>query len=175
MMKNKKGIMLSEAFGAVLTVLLVGLLVIVAIYLFSALGNSFTIVPIQGGINETSYINSSAYSNTSLSGIYCNYQGITMTTVYNLSDGAVISAPNYTVTNIPTGFNVTNKTAMAYNNTRLNYQVNYGGSACTATNVMITQFATYPALVGLLGTIIFLSLVIGVLVASFAFGGKQGV
>ena len=41
-----------------------------------------------------------------------------------------------------------------------------------ATNTMITQFGTYPALVGLVGTIIFLGLVIGVLVASFTFGGR---
>jgi len=93
MQKNKKGIMLSQAFGAVLTLVLVAVLVIIAIYLFQTLGNSFT------------------------------------------------------------------------NNT----------TAQVATTTMITQFATYPALVGLLGTIIFLSLVIGVLVASFAFGGKQGV
>lgn len=45
-----------------------------------------------------------------------------------------------------------------------------------ATDEMITQFGTYPALVGLVGTIIFLGLVIGVLVASFVFGrGGRGV
>ena len=48
-------------------------------------------------------------------------------------------------------------------------------AAANATNSMITQFATYPALVGLVGTVIFLGLVIGVLVASFAFGRKDGV
>ena len=47
-------------------------------------------------------------------------------------------------------------------------------SAANATTTMITQFSTYPALVGLVGTIIFLGIVIGVLVASFAFGGKRG-
>ena len=45
-------------------------------------------------------------------------------------------------------------------------------AAANATNVMTTQFAAYPALVGLVGTIIFLGIVIGVLVASFAFGGR---
>lgn len=45
-------------------------------------------------------------------------------------------------------------------------------AADNATTDMITQFATYPALVGLVGTIIFLGLVIGVLVASFLFGGR---
>ena len=43
-----------------------------------------------------------------------------------------------------------------------------------ATDEMISQFGTYPALIGLVGTIIFLGLVIGVLVASFVFGGGRG-
>ncbi len=90
---NKKGIQLSNAFGAVLAVVLIAVLVIIAIFLFEALGDSFT-------------------ANTS-------------------SDNA--------------------------------------------TSAMIDQFATYPALVGLVGTIIFLGLVIGVLVASFVFGGRSNV
>lgn len=93
MQTQKKGIMLSQAFGAVLTLVLVAVLVIIAIFLFATLQSTFT----------------------------------------------------------------------------------NGSSAYNATGTMITQFATYPALVGLVGTIIFLALVIGVLVASFAFGGKRGV
>ena len=50
-----------------------------------------------------------------------------------------------------------------------------GSAALNATNTMTTQFGNYPTLVGLVGTIIFLALVIGVLVAAFAFGGKRGV
>ena len=42
-----------------------------------------------------------------------------------------------------------------------------GSAATNATNTMVTQFGNYPALVGLVGTIIFLGIVIGVLVASF--------
>jgi len=45
-------------------------------------------------------------------------------------------------------------------------------AAANATAVMVTQFGAYPALVGLVGTIIFLGIVIGVLVASFAFSSK---
>ena len=89
-MKSKKGIALSQAFGAVLALVLVAVLVIVAIYLFANLQTTFT-------------TNSAAYN---------------------------------------------------------------------ASGAMITQFANYPTLVGLVGTIIFLGLVIGVLVASFVFGGK---
>ena len=89
-LKSKKGVQLSQAFGAVLTVVLIAVLVIIAIFLFNTLGDTFT-------------------------------------------DGT---------------------------------------AADNATDAMITQFATYPALVGLVGTIIFLGLVIGVLVASFVFGGR---
>ena len=49
-----------------------------------------------------------------------------------------------------------------------------GSSAANATATMVTQFSAYPALVGLVGTIIFLGIVIGVLVGSFVFGGKKG-
>lgn len=90
--KQKKGIQLNNAFGAVLTLVLLAVLVIIAIYLFTSLGSNFT-------------------ANT---------------------------------------------------------------GASNATNTMITQFGTYPALVGLVGTIIFLGIVIGVLVGSFAFGGRGG-
>lgn len=47
------------------------------------------------------------------------------------------------------------------------------GAAANATTTMITQFGTYPALVGLVGTVIFLGIVIGVLVMSFSFGGRN--
>jgi sorbitol-specific phosphotransferase system component IIBC len=47
-------------------------------------------------------------------------------------------------------------------------------AACNATTSMITQFSNYPTLIGLVGTIIFLALVIGVLVGAFAFGGRKG-
>ncbi len=90
MFTPKKGIALSQAFGAVLTLVLVGVLVVIAIFLFVNLGNTFT-------------------------------------------------------------------AASAEKN---------------ATDELITQFGTYPVLVGLVGTIIFLGLVIGVLVASFVFGGR---
>jgi hypothetical protein len=83
--KSVKGVQLSQAFAAVLTLVLVAVLVIIAIYLFNALGASF--------VADTAEAN--------------------------------------------------------------------------ATDEMVTQFATYPALVGLVGTIIFLGIVIGVLVASF--------
>lgn len=48
-----------------------------------------------------------------------------------------------------------------------------GSAATNATNTMVTQFGNYPTLVGLVGTIIFLALVIGVLVSAFAFGGGR--
>ena len=91
-LKSKKGIQLNQAFGVVLTLILVAVLVIVAIFLFTSLGATFTA----------------------------------------------------------------------------------NSAAANATNTMITQFGTYPTLVGLVGTIIFLGIVIGVLVASFVFGGKRG-
>lgn len=88
--KDKRGIALNQAFGAVLTLVLVATLVIVGIYLFVTLSDSF----------------------------------------------------------------------------------DAGSSEQNASDDMVTEFEDYPALIGLVGTIIFLGLVIGVLVASFVFGGR---
>ena len=103
--QTKKGIQLNQAFGAVLTLILVAVLVIIAIYLFTSLGTS-----ICTNINST-------------------------------TGQCLVESQN---------------------------------SSYIATQTMITQFSAYPALVGLVGTIIFLGIVIGVLVASFVFGGKRG-
>lgn len=88
---QKKGIGLGNAFGAVLALVLVATLVVIAIYMFAQLGDSFTA----------------------------------------------------------------------------------GSAEANATDDLITQFANYPTLVGLVGTIIFLGLVIGVLVGSFVTGGRR--
>ena len=87
----KKGLQLSQAFGAVLTLVLVAVLVIIAIFLFVTLSASFT----------------------------------------------------------------------------------DGSAQANASDDMVAEFANYTSLIGLVGTIIFLGLVIGVLVASFAFGGRR--
>ena len=88
---SKKGIQLSQAFGAVLTLVLVAVLVIIAIFLFVTLSSSF----------------------------------------------------------------------------------DTDSSEANASDAMVSEFENYTSLIGLVGTIIFLGLVIGVLVASFAFGGKR--
>ena len=90
-LESKKGVQLSQAFGAVLTLVLVSVLVIIAIYMFVNLASTFTA--------------NSAEAN--------------------------------------------------------------------ASNDMVAEFGNYTSLIGLVGTIIFLGLVIGVLVASFAFGGRR--
>lgn len=46
-------------------------------------------------------------------------------------------------------------------------------AAANASNSMVTQFAGYVVLVGLVGTIVFLGVVIGVLISSFAAGGSR--
>ncbi len=88
---QKKGIQLSQAFGAVLALVLVGVLVVIAIFLFVQLSATFTA----------------------------------------------------------------------------------GSAEANASNDLIVQFGTFTPLVGLIGTVIFLGIVIGVLVSSFAFGGRS--
>ena len=170
MIQTKKGIALNQAFGAVLTLVLLGVLVIVAIFLFVNLGSTFNDTA-QTVTNESgAWINGSDYP---LDGSGdCNFNNPSITGIWNFTNGSEIGTTVFTISGTGILANATSP-ALDYSNVNLSYTYLEGGAACTATDEMITQFGTYPVLVGLVGTIIFLGLVIGVLVASFVFGGRR--
>lgn len=166
---NKKGIQLSQGFTAVLVVVLIAVLVIVGITIFESLETSFS-GNINTVTNETgAFINATGYQ-VSQAGL-CGFNSPVINQAINFTEGSVvITAANYTISS--TGV-ITNLTVLVYPDVNLDYTFNAGDGACNASSDMITQFATYPALVGLVGTIVLLGLVIGVLVASFLFGGRR--
>lgn len=174
--QKKKGIGLSESFGAVLAVVLLGVLVIIAIVLFVSLGNTFAST-VSAGVNGESLTPS---GNASDGGTFvsnatlCRFGAFNLITATN-SSGFLIDAANYTTTSTGQVRNVTTLATATAAPWTLNYTFTWGSEACEASDDLVTQFATYPALVGLVGTIIFLGIVIGVLVASFVFGGRKGV
>lgn len=169
MLKNKKGIALSEAFTAVLTLALVAILVIIGIVLFVNLNTAFTGTSAVTVINESITPTDAGVATAGASN--CSAGSFVATAANNVSD--TINSANYTLGS-STGI-LTNLTSEFSGAWQLSYTYTWGSEACTASQGMITQFATYPALIGLVGTIIFLGIVIGVLVASFVFGGKEGV
>ena len=169
-MNQKKGIQLSQAFGAVLTIVLVAVLVIVAIFIFVNLSSSFAGTSAVTVTNESVVPSTAgtAVSNSTL----CGFGGFAVTTAYNTTTGDIIQSGNYstdssagTITNLTSEF-----TEDAWN---VVYTYTWGSEACTSSDNMTTEFGNYTSLIGLVGTIIFLGLVIGVLVASFAFTGKK--
>lgn len=169
MITKKKGIQLNQAFGAVLVVVLIAVLVIIGIFLFDVLGDTF-VNTAATTINETgAFINATGY--TVDNATVCNFNSFAVTSAFNATDDSVIGLGNITVNSV-TGV-ITNATITNWDDVLLSYSYNWGGEACTATEEMIVQFGNYPALIGLVGTIIFLGLVIGILVASFVFGGRR--
>ena len=62
-----------------------------------------------------------------------------------------------------------------WNTSLVTYTYTWGSGACDASENMTTEFGNYTSLIGLVGTIIFLGLVIGILVMAFAFGGRREV
>ncbi len=168
MLKQKKGIALNQAFGAILTIVLIAVLVIIAIVLFVTLKGTFVNLASASATNESvdmSLGGPVALGNSSL----CNVEQFAISEVFN-STGTTIADANYTVTS---GGLITNTTNEFPDTWLVSSSSSWGGEACVAGDSMIVQFATYPVLIGLVGTILFLGLVIGVLVASFAFGGRN--
>lgn len=185
-MESKKGIQLSQAFGAVLTLVLVAVLVIIAIVIFVQLSTSFTGTTSVTTTNETeSYINTTGY--TLAGAANCSSAGFVLTTIWgsgNQSNGTQdaidrIPADGYNTTisltnaTVSTAGIVTNASNANYPNTSMSYTYTWGSEACDASENMTDEFGNYTSLIGLVGTIIFLGLVIGILVAAFAFGARR--
>jgi len=168
---NKKGIQLNQAFGAILILVLIGVLVVIGIYLVSSMNNSFPLTSLTT-INESGAINVTGYILDNKTA--CRSASPVITQILNVSGAAeAVPAINYTLDT--TTWTITNSSAGSWDTVYITYTYDYGGTTCEAAQTTITQFSGYPTLVGLIGTIIFLGIVIGVLVGAFAFGGKRGV
>lgn len=170
-MEQKKSIQLSQAFGAVLTLVLVATLVIIAIVIFVQLGSSFAATSSVTVTNETGgWLNQTAY--TLDASTQCQVAALAVTQAYNQTSDTLIPAGNLTIDT--TAFTITS-TDFLYNSSNVSYSYTYtwGSEACAASESMTTEFSNYTSLIGLVGTIIFLGLVIGVLVTAFAFGGRR--
>jgi hypothetical protein len=177
-MENKKGIALNQAFGAVLVLVLIGVLVIIGLFIFVSLNTSFinldTVSVTEEDLTAVDDTPQFVAQSPTNNGTLCNYGTFAVTAAANTTDGGAIAAGNYTTTN--TGSIAVSADVDANLNGTdwsVNYTANWGGASCVAGNAMITEFGAYPVLVGLVGTIIFLGLVIGVLVSAFVFGGRK--
>ncbi|MHA1482094.1 MAG: hypothetical protein ACTSQA_01485 [Candidatus Heimdallarchaeaceae archaeon] len=172
-MNQKKGISLSQGFAAVLVVIVVAVLIIVAVFLFVTLQGTFP-NEAQSIVNETSASVVDELGVVVANASDCEFNSFVLGTVTNITDGTVIDPGNYSSTSEGV---VACDGCIDYNSTSWNmsYIYNNRGAGCDASASMVTQFATYPALLGLVGMVVFLGLVIGVLVASFAFGGRSGI
>ena len=177
-MESKKSIQLSQAFGAVLTLVLVAVLVIIAIVIFVSLEVSFAGAETSSITdNESITIDGTGISSAVVASAACGFTGWTPTTVINCTAPTCAGATNETLV-LTTDYTVnadgtlTNVTFVA-TPLLVTYDYTWGSSACNASEDMVSEFDNYTSLVGLVGTIIFLGLVIGVLVASFAFGGRR--
>lgn len=169
-MESKKSIQLSQAFGAVLTLVLVSILVILAIVIFVSLETSFAGTSTVSVTNESVTIDAATDTGTVAGAATCGYTSATIGEVYNDSGELLTITTDYTFES-STGI-ITNVSVLD-SPLGTSYSYLWGSGACDASEDMVTEFGNYTSLIGLVGTIIFLGLVIGVLVASFAFGGGR--
>lgn len=172
--QTKKGIPLNQAFGAVLMLVLIGILIIIAIFLFVNLRDTFDATVTATPANESIAIFAAGTVNQTLAGpATCGFGTVSTSSVvvYNGTGDVLITPANYTV--YSTGQIQNDSDDFSVYTWQVSYSYTWGGTQCDATETMITQFGTFPTLIGLVGTIIFLGLVIGVLVASFVFGGRR--
>ena len=174
-MENKKGIQLSQAFGAVLTLVLVSVLVIIAIVIFVQLSTSFAGTSTVSVTNETIVVPSSGIIAVAGASA-CSFDGFSPSTLVNKTVGAEGQQNNTLVLDTDYQVFAVNGSIgnlTSWNQSLITYTYTWGSTACDASESMVTEFSNYTSLIGLVGTIIFLGLVIGILVTAFAFGGRR--
>ena len=170
MFKDKKGIQLSEAAGAVLALVLTAMMVILGIYMISTIGSSTPSIT-QTKLNESgAFLNASGYVLGDYNSTQCNFANPAILTLQNSTSGVVIASGNYTLN----GNTLVNRTAPIYNAVNVSYTYQWGGKTCQTAATTVSNFSNYPALVGLVGTIIFLGIVVGVLASVFMGIKKDG-
>ncbi len=176
-MEQKKSIQLNQAFGAILTLVLVAVLIIVAIFIFAQLATSFAGQQTSSITNESVLTEDDSVTLVFAAGT-CGFTTWTPGLVLNRTDNigidnaTLVEGVDYSIQSA--AGTITNLTA-TWNDSFITYTYDWGSTACNASEDMTVEFSNYTSLVGLVGTIIFLGLVIGVLVTAFAFGGRREV
>jgi len=168
---RKKALTLGDAFPAVLTVLMVGILLVASMFLIGEFSNSVTEDVSDSVVNETigpvtelgvALINS---TNT------CNFANSNVVTAINGSF-FVIDPANFTSTS--GGVIAFTGDDLTYNNTEYNVTHTFrrGGTVCQSAEDLSGRFGNTVPLIGLILIIVMIAIVIGVLVSSFFVQGK---
>jgi uncharacterized membrane protein len=121
LLKNKKGVFglpaIQSFFAIILAIALLGYIIVVIMGVLSGT----TILEKNSGsvVNESGYINHQGY--TLAQSTRAGFSGATITTIYNTTDGVVVLAGNYTLTN-----NVLkNATGRTWNDTITHVKITY--------------------------------------------------
>lgn len=171
--QNRKSLSMGEAFPAVLSIAMIGMLFVAMIYLFMQFATAVGANTSHSVVNETVQ-GVTEKGVTVANSTDCNFANFAVSAVLLSSDNSVIGASNYTTTatglvKFAEGGDVT------YNDTnwKVSYSYKNGGVACAGVNTINNSFMNSVPLVGLVLAIVLIALVIGVLVAAFYMrGGK---
>jgi len=167
---DKRGMALGDIYPAVLTIIMIGLILGIGIYILAEVGDELATT--AGTVtNETGLqINVSATVaqatapgfNTFVLGIcYGNYTGTGTNTPANLT----IVAANYT-SNAQTGV-ITNATANTYDDVACSYTYLYGTDASEAVDTTVDGVGDFAGWLAIIVVVIAAAVVLGIVLSSF--------
>ena len=166
---RKKALTLGDAFPAVLTVLLVGILLVASMFLIGEIQTSISEEVSDITINETIGPITEIGIGVANASV-CNFGNFNVITAINGSS-FVIDPANFTASNGVVAFTGDDLT---YNNTEYNVTHTFrrGGAVCQSAEDLSERFGDTVPLIGLILIIVMIAIVIGVLVSSFFVQGK---
>ena len=169
---NKKGLSLGDMYPAVLTIVLIGIILGVGIYILGQVGEGVAADTITI-TNETITLVDTAAGNSVATASDCQARSFLATTLLNGSGGETIEAANYTLSTAGLLQSTAAATA-GYNNSVTNISYTYTGTLRTGTtdpcNVLGTAetgtggFATWIAVIVV---VLAAAIVLGIVISSF--------
>jgi hypothetical protein len=163
--RNKRGQMGGLAAG-VTTIVVVGLLVAICMYVLSTMGNAIDTDDVAGSVaNETGYLNQTGYTLAKSTAGLENYANPVIVSVLNATSNATIGAGNYTLTN-----NVLrNATATNWPSVRVTYTYTYTEStaASNASDDVVTNLTNFVPWLGIILLVLAAGIVLFFVIRSF--------
>jgi len=156
-MKNKKG-QLGDLVPIVTTLIVIGLLIGSGFLIVEKFRDDDSLSDTSATVtNESSvYINETGYTLTDAS--VTAFNSVAISSVYNNTDGVIITSGNYTVSSAGV---ITNASVTNWEDVNVSYTYKYGEGAWLGANNTIEALTTVPDLLGL----VILLFMIGIILA----------
>lgn len=170
LIQDRKGMSLGDLYPVILTIALVAILLAVVLFVMQE-WTITTATDVGTVTNETdAWLNATPYTVDDVG--ECGFNTFAVTGIWNQNNGTAIPAASYTVGAAGT---LVNATTATWNSVNLSYTYKSGGADCDAMEDITGDFVDFIPWIGVILLIVAAAIVLGIVIRSFAGGGRSRV